>query len=160
MTPPFTHYGASSVLIEQDSVRDTEGAAFGVNGAANVLIRRNIATRIGARLHVLEVGYGSRSCDGGPDHSLGLGDEGCRSGSSCTPSKVLAENEINGRLPAVSQRSDGWLEVSVGRVAADAQAATAVARRACSPRAAALAKLAVAHCVSELRAALHRTASG
>ncbi len=203
MKPPFTHYEASSVLIERNSFRDIEGAAFGVNGAANVLIRRNIATRIGSRSHVLEVGYGSRSCDGspgdagrsrcgsylragawgttvvdngdnyiripnrnvliydnvianpvdspsqwqvfsvagsrpgaaggvpvgtraddglrivgnaifdgGPDHSLGLGDEGCRSGSSCAPSKVLAENEINSRLPTVSQRSDGWLEVS------------------------------------------------
>ncbi len=203
MKPPFTHYEASSVLIEQNSVRDTEGAAFGVNGAANVLIRNNIATRIGARSHVLEVGYGSRSCDGrpgdagrsrcssylragawgttvvddgdnfiripnrnvliydnvianpldspsqwqvfsiagarpgatggvpvgaradtglmivgnvifdgGPDHSLGLGDEGCRSGSSCAPSKVMAENGINGRLSTISQRSDGWLEVS------------------------------------------------
>ncbi len=66
MKPPFTHYEAISVLIEQNSVRDTEGAAFGVNGAANVLIRNNIATRIGARSHVLEVGYGSRSCDGRP----------------------------------------------------------------------------------------------
>ena len=203
MASPFTHYEASSVLIEGNSVRDTEGAAFGVNGSANVLIRRNIATRIGARSHVLEVGYGSRSCDGRPgdagrsrcasyiraggwgttvvddgdnfiripnsnvsiydnvisnpvdaasqwqvfsvagakpgasggvprgkraddglrivgnaiydggaDHSLGLGDGACRSGSSCAPARVLAENEINGRTPTVSQRSDGWLEVS------------------------------------------------
>lgn len=203
MASPFTHYEASSVLIEGNSVRDTEGAAFGVNGSANVLIRRNIATRIGARSHVLEVGYGGRSCDGRPgdagrsrcasyiraggwgttvvddgdnfiripnrnvaiydnvisnpvgaasqwqvfsvagarpgasggvpsgrraddglrivgnaiydggaDHSLGLGDGDCRSGSSCAPARVLADNEINGRIPTVSQRSDGWLEVS------------------------------------------------
>ena len=203
MASPFTHYEASSVLIEGNSVRDTEGAAFGVNGSANVLIRRNIATRIGARSHVLEVGYGSRSCDGRPgdagrsrcasyiraggwgttvvddgdnfiripnsnvliydnvisnpvnassqwqvfsvagerpgasggvpsgrraddglrivgnaiydggaDHSLGLGDGDCRSGSSCAPSRVIAENEINGRTPTVTQRSDGWLEVT------------------------------------------------
>ena len=58
MASPFTHYEASSVLIEGNSVRDTEGAAFGVNGGANVLIRRNIATRIGARSHVLEVACG------------------------------------------------------------------------------------------------------
>lgn len=203
MASPFTHYEASSVLIEGNSVRDTEGAAFGVNGGANVLIRRNIATRIGARSHVLEVGYGSRSCDGRPgdagrsrcasyigaggwgttvvdngdnfiripnsnvliydnvisnpldassqwqvfsvagerpgasggvpsglraddglrivgnaiydggaDHELGLGDGNCRSGSSCARSRVIAENEINGRTPTVSQRSDGWLEVT------------------------------------------------
>ena len=203
MASPFTHYEASSVLIEGNSVRDTEGAAFGVGGGANVLIRRNIATRIGSRSHVLEVGYGSRSCDGrpgdagrsrcasyiraggwgttvvddgdnfiripnrnvliydnvisnpvnqasqwqvfsvagarpgasggvprgrraddglrivgnaiydgGPEHSLGLGDGDCRSGSSCAPARVLANNEINGRIPTVTQRSDGWLEVS------------------------------------------------
>jgi len=205
MKPPFTHYEASSVLIEKNSFRDIEGAAFGVNGAANVLIRRNIATRIGSRSHLIEVGYGSRSCDGspgdagrsrcgsylraggwgttvvdngdnyiripnsnvliydnvlanpvdspsqwqvffvasssrpgagggvpagaradnglrivgnaifdgGPDHSLGLSnDGGCRSGSSCSPAKVIAENEINGRMPAVSQLSNGWLQVS------------------------------------------------
>ena len=203
MASPFTHYEASSVLIEGNSVRDTEGAAFGVNGSANVLIRRNIATRIGARSHVLEVGYGSRSCDGRPgdagrsrcasyiraggwgttvvddgdnfiripnsnvliydnvisnpvnassqwqvfsvagerpgasggvpsglraddglrivgnaiydggaDHSLGLGDGDCRSGSSCAPARVIADNQINGRTPTVTQRSDGWLEVT------------------------------------------------
>jgi len=203
MSAPFTHYEASSVLVEDNSFRDIEGAAFGVNGSANVLIRRNIATRIGSRSHVIEVGYGSRSCDGRPgdagrsrcssflraggwgttvvddgdnfiripnrnvliydnvianpesspsqwqvfsvagarpgrsggvpsgrraddglrivgnsifdggaDHSLGLGDEGCRSGSSCAPPKVIAENEINGRMPTVTQRSDGWLELS------------------------------------------------
>ena len=203
MASPFTHYEASSVLIEGNSVRDTEGAAFGVGGGANVLIRRNIATRIGSRSHVLEVGYGSRSCDGrpgdagrsrcasyiraggwgttvvddgdnfiripnrnvliydnvisnpvnqasqwqvfsvagarpgasggvprgrraddglrivgnaiydgGPEHSLGLGNGDCRSGSSCAPERVLANNEINGRIPTVTQRSDGWLEVS------------------------------------------------
>jgi hypothetical protein len=203
MASPFTHYEASSVLIEGNSVRDTEGAAFGVGGGANVLIRRNIATRIGSRSHVLEVGYGSRSCDGrpgdagrsrcasyiraggwgttvvddgdnfiripnrnvliydnvisnpvnqasqwqvfsvagarpgasggvprgrraddglrivgnaiydgGPEHSLGLGNGDCRSGSSCAPARVLANNEINGRIPTVTQRSDGWLEVS------------------------------------------------
>jgi hypothetical protein len=203
MASPFIHYEASSVLIEGNSVRDTGGAAFGVNGSANVLIRRNIATRIGARSHVLEVGYGSRSCDGRPgdagrsrcasyiraggwgttvvdngdnfiripnsnvaiydnvisnpvdeasqwqvfsvagarpgasggvprgkraddglrivgnaiydggaDHSLGLGDGNCRSGSSCAPARVTSENEINRRIPTVTQRSDGWLEVS------------------------------------------------
>ena len=203
MASPFTHYEASSVLIEGNSVRDTEGAAFGVNGSANVLIRNNVATRVGARSHVLEVGYGSRSCDGrpgdagrsrcnsfihaggwgttvvddgdnfiripnrnvliydnvisnpvdaasqwqvfsvagarpgasggvpsgrraddglrivgnaiydgGPSHSLGIGDESCRAGSSCTPAQVRAANEINRRRPTIVQRSSGWLSVT------------------------------------------------
>ena len=203
MASPFTHYEASSVLIEGNSVRDTEGAAFGVNGAANVLIRDNIATRVGSRSHLLEVGYGGRSCDGrrgdagrgrcasyiraggwgttvvddgdnfiripnrnvliydnvisnpedgasqwqvfsvagarpgarggvprgaraddglkivgnaiydgGASHSLGLGDGDCRVGSSCSPARVTAANEINGRRPIITQRSDGWLQVT------------------------------------------------
>ncbi len=67
---------------------------------------------VGARADTGLMIVGNVIFDGGPDHSLGLGDEGCRSGSSCAPSKVMAENEINGRLPTISQRSDGWLEVS------------------------------------------------
>jgi hypothetical protein len=70
MTPPYFHYEARGVLVEGNSVRDVEGAAFGVQGGFNVLVRDNLAMNVGSRSHVLEVGYGSRSCDGAP------GDEG------------------------------------------------------------------------------------
>lgn len=66
MTWPFVHYEASAVLVQGNTVHDVEGAAFGVQGGYNVLIQDNVATRVGARSHVLEVGYGSRSCDGRP----------------------------------------------------------------------------------------------
>ncbi len=203
MTWPFVHYEASSVLVEDNSVRDTEGAAFGVNGAANVLLRNNVATRVGSRSHVLEVVYGGRSCDGrpgdagrsrcasylrrsgwgtaavddgdnfvrvpnfnvliygnvilnpdgatsrwqvfqvaggrsgpaggvprgltadtglriagnviwdgGPDHPLGLGEESCGAGSSCSPATVQAANEINTRRPEVEESADGRLRVT------------------------------------------------
>ena len=66
MQAPFLQYEASGVLIEGNTVHDVEGAAFGVQGGYNVLLRRNVATRVGARSHVLEVVFGLRSCDGQP----------------------------------------------------------------------------------------------
>ena len=66
MSWPFVHYEATGVLVEGNTVRHVEGAAFGVNGGANVLIRNNLASRVGSRSHVLEVTYGGRSCDGAP----------------------------------------------------------------------------------------------
>ena len=70
MQPPFLQYEASGVLIEGNTVHDVEGAAFGVQGGYNVLLRHNVAARVGTRSHVLEVVFGLRSCDGQP------GDEG------------------------------------------------------------------------------------
>lgn len=209
MTWPFVHHEARDVLIEDNSVRSVEGAAFGVNGAANVLIRRNLAYRVGARSHVLEVSYGGRSCDGqpgdpgreacgelisrgawgtaaiddgdnfvripnrhvliydnvilnptgaasrwqvfevpgppgsrweasipftpradsglrivgnviwdgGPTHSLGLGESACVAGSGCSPATVLASNLINARKPSLGSLADGRLR-RVGWLAA------------------------------------------
>ena len=50
--------------------RDIEGAGVGVNGGYNVVVARNRMWNVGSRSHWIEVGYGSRSCDGQP------GDEG------------------------------------------------------------------------------------
>ncbi|MEI7560114.1 MAG: right-handed parallel beta-helix repeat-containing protein [Actinomycetes bacterium] len=66
MSWPFVHWEASDVLVENNSVRNVQGAAFGVNGGANVLIRNNLASNVGRRSHVLEVTWGLRSCDGEP----------------------------------------------------------------------------------------------
>lgn len=66
MTAPFLQYEATGVVIERNTVRDTEGAAVGVNGGYNILVRNNLALNVGQRSHVLEVGFGQRSCDGAP----------------------------------------------------------------------------------------------
>lgn len=70
MERPWLHYEAVGVLVQGNTVTETEGAAFAVQGGFNVLVRNNVARRVGSRSHVLEALYGSRSCDGRP------GDEG------------------------------------------------------------------------------------
>ena len=50
--------------------------------------------------------------DGGPDHPLGLGEESCGAGSSCSPATVQAANEINTRRPEGEESADGRLRVT------------------------------------------------
>jgi hypothetical protein len=66
MVPPFIKYEAYNVLVEKNTVRDTQGAAFGVNGGKNVTFKYNKALDVGQRSHLLEVVFGMRSCDGAP----------------------------------------------------------------------------------------------
>lgn len=66
MVAPWLHYEAVGVVVRGNTVTDTDGAAFGVNGGFNVLIERNVARSVGSRSHVLEAVYGGRSCDGTP----------------------------------------------------------------------------------------------
>lgn len=66
MTAPWIRYEAYDVRVIGNTVRDTEGAAFGVNGGRNVSFIRNSALNVGQRSHVIEVGFGQRSCDGAP----------------------------------------------------------------------------------------------
>lgn len=66
MLRPWLQYEASGVVVRRNTVTDTDGAAFGVQGGFNVLIESNVAERVGRRSHVLEATYGSRSCDGQP----------------------------------------------------------------------------------------------
>lgn len=70
MSAPWLQYEAVGVVVRDNTVTDTDGAAFGVQGGFNVLVENNVAQRVGRRSHVLEATYGSRSCDGRP------GDEG------------------------------------------------------------------------------------
>jgi hypothetical protein len=70
MTPPFIRYEAYGVEVLDNTISDVEGAGVGVNGGYNVVVARNRMWDVGARSHWIEVGYGSRSCDGQP------GDEG------------------------------------------------------------------------------------
>jgi hypothetical protein len=70
MTAPFVQYEAYDVDVLDNEISDIEGAGVGVNGGFDVVIARNRMWDVGARSHAVEVGYGSRSCDGQP------GDEG------------------------------------------------------------------------------------
>ncbi len=64
MVAPWIHYEAYGVLVSDNEVRRTQGAAFGVHGSYNVTVAGNRAYQVGARSHVLEVAHGLRSCDG------------------------------------------------------------------------------------------------
>jgi hypothetical protein len=70
MTPPFVRYEAYGIEVIDNLVTDTAGAGIGVNGGYGVVIARNRMWNVGRRSHWIEIGYGSRSCDGQP------GDEG------------------------------------------------------------------------------------
>jgi hypothetical protein len=70
MTAPFLRYEAYGIQVLDNTITDTEGAGVGVNGGSDVVVARNRMWNVGRRSHWLEVGYGSRSCDGAP------GDEG------------------------------------------------------------------------------------
>lgn len=63
MTAPWLHYEATGIRVVNNIVHDTDGAGLGVNGGYNVLIAWNTLYRVGRRSHVLEAGFGARSCD-------------------------------------------------------------------------------------------------
>ena len=64
MVSPWLQYEAYDITFIDNVVHDTQGAGFGVNGGSNILMARNTLYRVGSRSHVIEVGFGSRSCDG------------------------------------------------------------------------------------------------
>ena len=64
MVAPWLQYEAYDIQFINNVVHDTQGAGFGVNGGSNILMARNTLYRVGSRSHVIEVGFGSRSCDG------------------------------------------------------------------------------------------------
>jgi hypothetical protein len=66
MRSPWIHYEAYDVKVYDNVVHDTEGAGLGVNGGYDVLLAYNTLYRVGRRSHGIEVGFGSRSCDGQP----------------------------------------------------------------------------------------------
>jgi hypothetical protein len=67
MVAPFLHYEAYYIRFINNLVNDTPGAAVGVQGGFNILIANNTFANVGARSHLLDVVYGSRSCDGQAD---------------------------------------------------------------------------------------------
>lgn len=66
MVQPWITYEAEDITFIRNSIHDTDGAGIGVNGGKNILLAENVMTRVGARSHVIEVGFGGRSCDGQP----------------------------------------------------------------------------------------------
>jgi hypothetical protein len=70
MTPPFIRYEAYGIEVRDNTLTNIFGAGVGVNGGYGIVIARNRMWDVGRRSHWIEIGYGSRSCDGQP------GDEG------------------------------------------------------------------------------------
>jgi len=64
MTAPWLTYEATDITFTHNVVHDTEGAGIGVNGGAEIVMANNTLYRVGRRSHVIEVGFGLRSCDG------------------------------------------------------------------------------------------------
>ena len=64
MVAPFLTYEASDISFTHNVIHDTQGAGIGVNGGANIVMANNTMYRVGERSHVIEVVFGSRSCDG------------------------------------------------------------------------------------------------
>lgn len=64
MVAPWLTYEATGITFRNNRVRDVEGAGVGVNGGAEILIQNNVFYRVGTRSHVIEVTFGSRTCDG------------------------------------------------------------------------------------------------
>ena len=64
MVSPWIHYEAYDIKFTNNIIHDTEGAGFGINGGYDILAAHNTLYRVGARSHVIEIGLGSRTCDG------------------------------------------------------------------------------------------------
>jgi hypothetical protein len=64
MVAPWLQYEASDITFTDNVIHDTQGAGIGVNGGSNIVMTNNTLYRVGARSHVIEVVFGSRSCDG------------------------------------------------------------------------------------------------
>ena len=64
MVAPWLQYEATGITFINNVVHDVEGAGIGVNGGSNIVMTNNTLYRVGTRSHVIEVGFGSRSCDG------------------------------------------------------------------------------------------------
>lgn len=64
MASPWLHYEAYDIKFVNNIVHDTQGAGMGVNGGYNILLAYNTLYRVGENSHLIEVVFGSRSCDG------------------------------------------------------------------------------------------------
>jgi hypothetical protein len=70
MTQPWTQYEAYAIFVAGNTVHNTQGAGIGIQGGYDVVVTENVFYDVGERSHMIEIGYGLRTCDGQP------GDEG------------------------------------------------------------------------------------
>ena len=66
MQSPWIHYEAYDIKAINNVIHDITGAGLGVGGGYNILMAYNTLYRVGRQSHLLEIGFGSRSCDGTP----------------------------------------------------------------------------------------------
>jgi hypothetical protein len=66
MVQPWIQYESYDIKFVNNLIHDTAGAGIGVQGGYNILIAYNTLYKVGERSHLLEFGFGSRSCDGQP----------------------------------------------------------------------------------------------
>jgi hypothetical protein len=76
LVSPWVHYEAYDIKFINNIIHDTQGAGMGVNGGYNILLAYNTLYKVGGNSHVIEVVFGSRSCDWDAErctfnHSLG-----------------------------------------------------------------------------------------
>ena len=64
MEAPNLTYEAERITVRANSIHDTDGAGLGVNGGLRITISGNRLERVGRRSHLVEFGFGNRSCDG------------------------------------------------------------------------------------------------
>jgi lysophospholipase L1-like esterase len=64
MDAPYIQYEAYDIKFVNNFIHDVQGAGIGVQGGYNILMAYNTMLRVGTRSHVMEFGFGSRSCDG------------------------------------------------------------------------------------------------
>lgn len=64
LVSPWLHYEAYAIKVVNNVIHDTDGAGLGVSGGYQILFAYNTLYRVGARSHLLEFGFGGRSCDG------------------------------------------------------------------------------------------------
>lgn len=76
MSEPWIQYEAYDIKFVNNLIHDTSGAGVGVQGGYNILVAYNTIYRAGERSHVLEFGFGLRTCDG---HAGDEGRERCES---------------------------------------------------------------------------------
>ncbi|KAL4425628.1 hypothetical protein ABPG75_009644 [Micractinium tetrahymenae] len=64
MTAPWIQYEAYDIKFVNNLISNITGAGFGSWGCYNCLFAYNTLVRVGSRSHLIEVLFGSRSCDG------------------------------------------------------------------------------------------------
>jgi len=120
MVPPWIRHEATSITFRENEIHDVEGAGVGVNGGAGIVIQDNVMANVGARSHVIEVGFGTRSCDGDVERCRSLLARGAW-GTAVPGGEVPIPNRDVSILRNVVVNADGqgsrWQHFAVATVA-------------------------------------------